>query len=262
MQRMRSAIARTGLVLPMFLISGAWLPAHADLIRPRPGRAYPDIAGDIGGSQTYRYDPATRTGVFSLINTPHLISLGPADKDLVPMQPEKDGTLTQSLKMKLDGKGRLVESPGNMFEIRGSVVIGNEPYEGILLQGQPKAFGVANQESSTGKNPDIFDLKVEITGGKLAEQFGNEAYLRITPQAKSTFRGEFTSNFSGEKPRTNLRASKDLPTTVPEPTPLITLLTCGTGFLIYRLRRYFHRSSRRRGKSSDRPTSLWHSEKV
>ena len=61
---------------------------------------------------------------------------------------------------------------------------------------------MAGQESSTGKNSNVFDLNVEITGGKLADQFGNEAYLRITPQGDSTFQGEFTSNFSGGKPRT------------------------------------------------------------
>ena len=77
------------------------------------------------GTQTYKYDPTTQTGIFALINAYHLISLGPSDDDLVPMQPLKDGTLTQSLKMTLDGAGHLVDSPANRFEIRGIVVIGN-----------------------------------------------------------------------------------------------------------------------------------------
>ncbi|MGP0068742.1 MAG: PEP-CTERM sorting domain-containing protein, partial [Isosphaeraceae bacterium] len=96
MPRMRSTIVRVGLVASLFFIGGAWLPARADLIRPKPGRTFPEIAGDIVGTQRYTYDPGTKTGTFDLINAPHLISLGPRDVDLVPMQPEKDGTLTQS----------------------------------------------------------------------------------------------------------------------------------------------------------------------
>ena len=49
---------------------------------------------------------------------------------------------------------------------------------------------------------------------------------------------------------------------VPEPTPLITLLLAESASSAYRLRRHFHKSSRRRGKPSDRLTSLWLSEKV
>ena len=97
MQRMRSVSARMGLFLTLFLLAGSRQTAHADLIRAAPGRSFPDIAGDIGGSQTYVYDPATKTGTFALVNAPHLISLGPSVKDLIPMQPNSDGTLYQSL---------------------------------------------------------------------------------------------------------------------------------------------------------------------
>ena len=263
MQRMRSVIARAGLVLPMLWIGGAWIPAHADLIRPKPGRAYPDIAGDIVGTQTYQYDPATRTGIFSLINAPHLISLGPADKDLVPMQPRKDGTLTQSLTMKLDGKGRLVESPDNMFEIRGSVVIGRRD-----LRGHPPAVADPRRSGWPVRNPRRGTPPTSsISTWRLPEENSpSSSATRLIsgspPRRTAPSEGNFTSSFSAEKPRTNLRALKDLPTTVPEPTPLITLLTCGMGFLVYRLRRNLHRSNRRRGNSSDRPTSLWPSERV
>lgn len=255
MQRMCSQTARVCLVVPVFLISSVWLPARADLIRVNAGRAFPDIAGDIVGSQTYTYDPATQTGTFALVNAPHLISLGPSVKDLVQMRPDCDGTLTQSLKMKLDRQGRLVASPANRFEIRGTVVIGDQTYQGLLLEGKPTAFGAGAQDASAAKNPDVFDLNMEITGGKLAQAFGSEAYLRIIPQANSTFTGEFTSNFSGERPLTNLRAlNRRLPTSVPEPTTLITLLTCGAVLLACRLRRRLARTIRRRGQACKSPS--------
>ena len=256
MQRMRSVIVRAGLVLPLFVLGGVWLPAHADLIRAKPGRSFPDIAGDIVGSQTYIYDPATQTGTFSLVNAPHLISLGPSDKDLVPMQPEKDGTLTQSLEMKLDREGRLVPSPLNRFVIRGSVVIGDRTYQGLLLEGTPTAFGAGGQNTSKGS--DVFDLNMRITGGELAGAFGSEAYLRIMPQANSTFQGEFTTDFSGERPLTNLRALNRLPTSVPDPMTLIVILTGVAGLLLaYRMRRYVMRIDRRRCFPANRKTSLW-----
>ena len=250
MQRMCSLIGRVSLIVPVFLLSGVGLPARGDLIRPSAGRAFPDIAGDIVGSQTYTYDPTTQTGTFALVNAPHLISLGPSVQDLVQMRPDRDGTLTQSLRMKLDRQGRLVESPANRFEVRGTVVIGDQTYQGLLLEGKPTAFGAGTQDASAAKNSDVFDLNMKITGGELAHAFGSEAYLRIIPQANSTFTGEFTSDFSGERPLTNLRAlNRRLPTAVPEPTTLITLLTCGAGLLACRLRRRLARTLRRAGSA-------------
>ena len=88
----------------LFLIrpGDAWSNARGDLIRSAPGRSFPDIAGDIVGAQTYTYDPLTETGMFEVVNAPHLISLGPSVKDMVDMLPDADGTLSQLLKMELD----------------------------------------------------------------------------------------------------------------------------------------------------------------
>ncbi len=109
--------------------------------------------------------------------------------------------------------------------------------------------GVFGSPAGT-RNGEVFDLNVEITGGELKEAFGREAYLRITPQAGSTFDGRFTNDFSSDKPLTNLRASHTgLPATVPEPTALVTFLTFGAGMLVCRLRRRLTRGNRRRGES-------------
>jgi hypothetical protein len=252
MQRTCGVSAKLGLLLLVVfvVVAIAEAPVRGDLIRSSPSRTFPDIAGDIVGMQTYTYDPATQTGMFHVENAPHLISLGPSAKDTVSMLPDQDGTLSQSLRMRLDRHGRLVDSPNNKFQIRGTVVIGDQTYQGLLLEGRPTAFGAEAQDSSslTSKNPDVFDLNMRITGGKLAEAFGEEAYLRIVPQAKSTFRGQFTVDFSSERPLTNLRAARrGLPATVPEPTVLFTFLTCGALVLACRLRRRFTRQIRRRG---------------
>jgi hypothetical protein len=191
MQRICSVLARVGLVLLLVDSAGIGTRVRGDLIRSSPSRSFPDIAGDIVGVQTYTYDPITQTGTFHVENAPHLIALGPSTKDMVAMLPDHDGTLSQSLRMKLDRNGRLVESPHNKFEIRGTVVIGERTFQGLLLEGRPTAFGVEAQSARPARNkgPEVFDLNMKITGGELAEAFGPEAYLRIVPQANSTFTG-------------------------------------------------------------------------
>jgi hypothetical protein len=256
MQRMCSVFAQVGLFLFFIELTGLCSPVRGDLIRSKPERSFPDIAGDIVGVQTYTYDPITQTGTFEVVNAPHLISLGPSVKDMLNMLPSQDGTLSQSLLMKLDRHGRLIDSPNNKFEIRGKVIIGDQTYEGLLLEGKPTAFGADAKAPSSTKNLEMFDLNMTITGGELKKAFGDAAYLRIRPQDKSTFDGQFTTDFSSAKPLTNLRAlRKSLPTAVPEPTPLITFLTCGAGLLAYKLRRYFGRKSPRRGQACHAETA-------
>jgi hypothetical protein len=247
---MCSTIARAALVLFLLDLADVCAPVRGDLIRSSPSRSFPDIAGDIVGSQTYTYDPSTQTGTFQVENAPHLIALGPSAKDMVTMLPDHDGTLSQSLRMTLDRHGRLIDSPHNKFQIRGTVVIGDRTFQGLLLEGRPTAFGVEAQDarSARNKSAEVFDLNMKITGGELADAFGPEAYLRIVPQAKSTFHGQFTADFSSEKPLTNLRAArKGLPAAVPEPTAFVTLLACGAIVLLCRLRRQLVRPVARRG---------------
>jgi hypothetical protein len=258
MQRMRSVFVRVGLTSTLFWFAGFQPPAWADLIRAAPGRSFPDIAGDIGGSQTYIYDPATQTGTFALVNAPHLISLGPSVKDLIPMQPNSDGTLYQSLKLKLDHRGRLVDSPLNRFEIRGSVIINDRVYEGVLLEGTPTAFGIAEADRPEVNTPDVFGLNMRIDGGLLANTFGTEAYLRIIPQANSTFTGEFTCDFSGEKPMTNLLAlDRRLSAPGLESPTVIGLILVGAALLAWPIALSLARTARRRSDPRHRPIRRW-----
>jgi hypothetical protein len=159
--------------------------------------------------------------------------------------PDSDGTLLQSLQMKLDHKGKLVDDPQNRFEVRGTVIIGDRTYQGLLLEGKPTAFGAEEQSATGTKAADAFDLNMEITGGQLALQFGKSAYLRIIPQANSTFSGQFTVDFSGERPLTSLRAAgQGLPTSIPEPSALFTIVTFGAAALLCRV---YRTRKRRRG---------------
>jgi len=94
------------------------------------------------------------------VNAPHLISLGPSVKDMLNMLPSQDGTLSQSLLMKLDRHGRLIDSPTNKFEIRGKVIIGGKTYDGLLLEGKPTAFGAGCEGTVVNEEPR--DVRPEI----------------------------------------------------------------------------------------------------
>jgi len=238
MQRMRNDTGRVFFVLVLLALEGLGASVRGDLIRPRNARSYPDIAGDMVGEQTYSFDSASQTGVFRVTNAPHVITLEPGGKKMVDVKPDFEGTLNETLQLRLDRDGRLVDQPDNRFELRGSVMIGGKFYEGLLLEGRPTAFGARSQNGRPSQDMGVFDLNMKVTGGKLAEAFGPEAYLRITPRENSTFRGDFSADFSGERPLTSLRAaSKDEAIPVPEPTSLIFFLACGAGALGARLRR-------------------------
>jgi hypothetical protein len=240
MQRMLSVIAKLGLISPLLLLAGSPRPVWGDLIRPNTSRSYPDIAGDIVGAQTYVFDPASKTGTFQVVNAPQFIALGPTGNDMVNVTPNQDGTLSQTLQLKLDQNGKLVANADNRFQLFGTVVIGSQTYRGLLLEGTPTAFGAQAQNGTSLTGADVFDLNMKITGGQLAQAFGPEAYFRVIPQSNSTFQGSFSSSFSGDKPLTNLRALQgNLPAAIPEPTPLVVLLASAVILVFRRVWRRF-----------------------
>ncbi len=258
MQRMRRVILDLILVPILVLVTGMCWPVRGDLIRPKTARSYPDVAGDIVGSQTYTFDPASKTGTFQVVNAPQFIALGPKGNDMVDVTPDSDGTLRQTLQLKLDQNGKLVETPDNRFQLFGTVVIGDRVYRGLLLEGKPTAFGAQAQQGASLASADVFDLNMKITGGKLADAFGAEAYFRVIPQSNSTFEGSFASSFSGDKPMTNLRALQGrLPAPIPEPTPLAILLTAGAALLVARLGKRI--TARKVRSAGDRESGPWKS---
>jgi hypothetical protein len=214
-------------------------PAEASsLLKPDAGRAYPDIAADINGKVNYTYDPATQTGVFHVNNTPYLLAAGPTSASEYLVQANSDtGVRSQELSIALDKDGNLLPSASNMYELWGTIVAGDQTFSGLLLKGTPTAFGAQDLGAVGVEGADIFDVELDVTGGALAEFFGKDAYLRLTPELQSTFRGKFDENFSAAKATSNTRgyhAPKPFP--VPEPTVLATLLI-GAGGLALRNRR-------------------------
>jgi hypothetical protein len=248
MHRMRILFATAGVTLACVLALGT--PAGAELIRPKAVRAYPDIAADINGVQTYTYDPVTETGTFQVTNTPYLLALDPSMAGELQIEPNDDGTRRQVVSLMLDRNGHLVDNSENSYALYGTVVLGGQTFTGLLLEGKPTAFGARAVGSSAvadpgsageaavaesgggGSGQDVFDLNMKITGGALAGRFGPDLYMRITPRA-DTFDGQFNRDFSGRAARSNTRAYR-ASKSVAEPSTLLILLACGAGLALWR----------------------------
>ena len=213
--------------------------ASADLLRPKDTRDFPDLTAFANGYQTYSYDPGSKTGLFQLANVPFLLTQGKntdGSFSETNLSKSDDGIQAQKVTAVLDANGHLVDSPLNTFQVYGKVVLDGQTYSGLLLQGTPTAFG-SQTLKPTVDGEDLFDMKLQITGGSMADLYGKNAYMRVTAEANSTFDGVFTSAFSSEKVMTNVHSiSSLLPQPAPEPATLYVLLACGAG-LFYRGRR-------------------------
>ena len=189
MQRMRSVIVKLGLVPVFLIVTGIWWPARGDLIRSRTSRSYPDIAGDLVGSQTYTFDPASKTGTFQVDKLPPVHRAGPDGSDVVNVTPNQDGTLSQKVQLTLDQNGRLVENADNQFQLYGTVVIGDQVYRGLLLEGKPTAFGAQAEARRSLTGANVFDLNMKITGGQLARPSGPRPTSGSSPSRTARSRG-------------------------------------------------------------------------
>lgn len=251
MHRMRHFVMLTGLSLAvMSCLSGR---ATADLIESNPAQTYPDLfGGNVNGKVTYTYNPTTQTGVFSSVNLPTYIATGMDGPDgsgeqQLAVVPDSSGIRQQLINVTLDKSGKLVDSTNNTYMLYGTVVLPavtdssgavitpSKTVEGLLLKGTPTAFGSL---AIPGSSLSTFDMKMNITDGALADYFGKDAYIEITPKIGSTFTGDFTKDFVGFKVTSNTRGSfvTPPPLNVPEPTTLVILLVGGAG-MAYRHRR-------------------------
>ena len=247
MHRMRcdfaTTLAKAGLTLAAAVIATLGNPAPrsalADLIRPTAAQSFPDLDGDIAATQRYTYDPSTATGTFQVNSAPTLLALGPNVASEYTINDTASAPRSESLQLVLDSSGHLLtNNPGNTFSLYGSVTINGQNYSGLLLQGTPTQFGYASP-SSGSPSMSVYDLNMTLTGGKLQQLYGPDAYMRIIAETNSTFTGSFNQSFLGMKAKTNVRAYDALgaPAPIPEPSTLAILTVCFGAMLASRHRR-------------------------
>ena len=238
MHRMRHLVVLVGLALLGTAVTAP--PASAALIKPDAPRTYPDVAADINGTINYSYNSATQTGNFHLTNTPYLIASGPTSAQEFTILPNSsDGIRQQVLNVALDKSGNIqAGNPTNSYALYGTINVNGQTFSGLLLSGTPTSFGSLDLKPLGIQDSSIFDVGVNVTGGALASYFGSTAYMRITPELQSTFRGRFDENFTAQKATSNTRRDSDAqPFPVPEPTALLLFLATGSLGLIHRHRR-------------------------
>lgn len=220
-------------------VAALFLPSsgRAALIRPDASQSFPDLSGDIVGTQTYVFDSVAKAGTFVVNNTPTLLAIGPKASSEYFVVDSPETVRSQSLSIKLDANGNLLSDPSNTFSLYGTVQVGDRKYSGLLLEGTPTRFGWADQNPAT-PSMSVYDVSVTLTGGELREAYGPDAYLRVIAETNSNFSGTFTSNFNGTKALTNLRAyNPPTPNPIPEPSTFVVLLACGAAGLLFRRRR-------------------------
>jgi hypothetical protein len=238
---MRRVFTKVGLaaflVVPVASAS-VWLTpeVHGALIRPDAAQSFPDLAGDIVGTQSYTYNSSTNTGVFQVQSAPSLLALGPQTSSEYYVYDLANQARSQSLQVTLDSNGQLVNSATNSYSLYGSVTVNGQNYNGLLLQGTPTAFGFA-PPNPAAPTMGVYDVNIALTGGLLEQMYGGSAYMRIISETNSTFSGSFTENFSGLKTMTNVRSyNPPAPAPIPEPSTFAVLLACGGAGLLYRRR--------------------------
>lgn len=239
LHRMHNRLAaRIGLALTLAALLGIVTPrrAAADLIRPDAKQSFPDIQGNIVGTQTYVYDPSTQTGTFQVNNAPVLLATGPNSSAETFITDTAGQVRGQTIQVKLDSSGKLLNDPGNTFSMYGTVNVGGKVLSGLLLQGTPTAFGF---DPHPGSLPH-YDMNVALTGGYLKELYGPDAYVSIITETGNTFTGSFAQTFQATKPITNVRAyNAPNPLPVPEPSTFAMLLAFGGAGWLYRHRGCF-----------------------
>jgi hypothetical protein len=246
MHRMRRLVALAGLaLLGSSLLAGS---ASAALIKPDAQRTYPDVSADINGVVNYTYNSSTGTGNFHLTNTPYLIATGNTSAQEFAILPNSsDGIRQQVLNIATDGNGNILAgNPTNSYALYGTATITgttadgqtyNQTFSGLLLSGTPTSFGSQDLKPLGIQDSSLFDVGIKVTGGALAQAFGDTAYMRITPELGSTFRGKFDENFSAQKATSNTRTdnANNQPFPIPEPSTILLVLAGGFG-LFYRQR--------------------------
>ena len=220
MHRMRRTLAKAGLAL-VFLASAA-TSARADLLTPPGGQSYPDIAGGISGSQSYSYDPVSRTGLFQVTTSPYALLTGPSSSQDFIVNPTTGGDRAQTLSLTLNSHGQLVAGGTNSFSITGSVDIGGTTYSGVLLQATASSFGTSNGTDAA------FNVKMNVIGGLLKDSFGPVAFLELHSLPTPSFNGTFAHGFASTLICSNVVGYESItPTPSPEPTALWVLIAAG-----------------------------------
>lgn len=221
---------RTSFICSLIAVTSAFSAARADLIQPVLERTYPDIAADVNGVVQYNYTAGN--GTFTMKNTPFLLATGPDSAQEFTILPTSDGVRRQSLSVALDSNGKFVDNASNTYELYGTTTVAGQTFSGLLLQGKPTNFGYQDNGAF-----DMFDLEINLTGGALADAFGENAYMLIRPELQSSFTGDFTSTFSAQKATSNTRGSYTPVPPVPEPATWMILIGGGAGLAMFNRRR-------------------------
>ncbi|RKY07458.1 MAG: hypothetical protein DRP56_05660 [Planctomycetota bacterium] len=162
--------------------------ASAALIGIQPG--FPTTIFN-GGSTSY--DAASN--LFTVNSVPAVIRFSPLTPPRVVLP--DNGVKSMTLSLQVDETGTFVGGvAGDDLVITGQVDEdgdGTPDYTGVLLAGDVVEFGYLD----TGAPTDVYDFRIQVNGGSLAEFFNVKDIGLVLRSANSSFAGDFTVDFSG-----------------------------------------------------------------
>ena len=159
---------------------------------------YPDILSNQTGIYTYTWDSGLQEGLFTARATPLTLTTNGVDLSFIT------GDASYEVSFWLDGSGNFVRGlGGNDLVITGDV----NGYSGVLLTGEVTDFGWF---AVPGSNIALFDFTFNVTGGALAETFGDFGGDIATAE-KSSFTGDWLVNHEGNKVKHDTAAVVPIP---------------------------------------------------
>lgn len=100
-----------------------------------------------------------------------------------------------SIRVLVDATGQLQGGvPGNDLQVIGTIDLGAlGVFDGVLLTGEVLAFG----SRDSGGPTDQFDFRFSVTGGLLADLYGDEVGVALTSEGSTFSAGDFSVGFGG-----------------------------------------------------------------
>jgi hypothetical protein len=180
--RLQQTLLGTSLLVGSLAAQASLLGVSLD----EPTAQYNSLAG-----QGIQFDAGT--GAFLASGNPLSVQF-PAILGTSPVS----GVRGISIDLTIDASGMASSGSGSHdFMLWGDVTDGVTDYSGLLLTGSLLDFGYLDVTATI----DVFDFLFDVTGGSLADLFGNDHIGVFMVAEASTFTGVFTEDFTTRRIR-------------------------------------------------------------
>ncbi len=166
--------------------------AQAGLVGVTPD--FPLLAYDSTGVTNYN----AATNAFTIDAQAVALRLSPTTPSAFVLPGGIPPSRMVQIRATIDESGSFVSgAPGDDFVVMGEVTASGTLYSGTLLTGEIVSFGFEETGTTFLIPTDLFDFRIQITGGALAPLYsGRDIAMTVTVEM-STFNNDFNVDFTG-----------------------------------------------------------------